>query len=80
MKLSSSPPSFRTIFLSENIVPKISFASSAALSRGCREEETASEVLIGGGDGGCDEGREEFRIDEEESGRSLDCWRVQRRE
>lgn len=33
MYLSSGPPSFRTIFRRENIVPKMSFASSWALSR-----------------------------------------------
>ncbi len=32
MKLSSGPPSFLTIFRSENMVPKISFASSCAES------------------------------------------------
>ena len=31
--LSSGPPSFLTIFRNENIVPKMSFASSCALSR-----------------------------------------------
>lgn len=34
--LSSGPPSFRTMFRSENIVPKMSFASSCALNRAGR--------------------------------------------
>jgi hypothetical protein len=34
--LSSCPPSLRTIFRSENMVPKMSFASSWALSRAGR--------------------------------------------
>lgn len=36
MKLSSGPPSFRTIFRNENIVPNMSFASSCALNRAGR--------------------------------------------
>jgi len=36
MKLSSGPPNFRTIFLREKMVPKISFASSWALRRAGR--------------------------------------------
>jgi hypothetical protein len=34
--LSSGPPNFRTMFRIENMVPKISFASSCALSRAGR--------------------------------------------
>ena len=34
--LSSGPPSFRTMFRSENMVPKMSFASSCALNRAGR--------------------------------------------
>jgi hypothetical protein len=36
MKLSSGPPSLRTIFRSEKMVPKISFASSCAERRAGR--------------------------------------------
>ena len=36
--LSSSPPSFRTMFRKENTVPKMSFASSSALRAG-RDED-----------------------------------------
>jgi len=38
MKLSSGPPSLRTMFRSEKMVPKISFASSSALRPGRRPE------------------------------------------
>ena len=37
MKLSSGPPSLRTIFRREKIVPKMSFASSLAERRVGRE-------------------------------------------
>jgi hypothetical protein len=76
MKLSSSPPSFRTMFRRLKIVPKMSLASSAAVSlvlgRGCEEGmESEAALLMGSGDeGGCESGRdEEFMTEEEERGR-----------
>ena len=45
--LSSGPPSFRTIFRSENIVPNMSFASSFALSRAGRDLAAPVSVIAG---------------------------------
>jgi hypothetical protein len=45
--LSSGPPSFRTILRSENIVPKMSFASSFALSRAGRALAAPVSVMAG---------------------------------
>jgi hypothetical protein len=45
--LSSGPPSLRTMFRRENIVPNMSFASSFALSRAGRDLAGPESVIIG---------------------------------
>ena len=45
--LSSGPPSLRTMFRRENIVPNMSFASSFALSRAGRDLAGPVSVMVG---------------------------------